>query len=485
MSQILDYPKQHSAFFKPAVSRSMKAASILVLIGLLAHAPQLYSKTEHDKDTSPEAGLFVSSYHSAATYDPRMRSAYHQFDVEREELPIADSAMLPDVRLSGSYRHERSDNIYTDPDSNFYDPEMPRSSGDLTDTHLRLSISQPLYDRSLLAEQRRARAHLDAAQYDLKRAEQELVHRTTEALLDAIHLSQQVHLHQARLDALEMRNRQVQRQYELGVGDQLDILEVQAHRDIAHAELLEAKSQRRDALRRVENITGSPPTIPQAWIRNAHLVKANFELQSEEYWLAQLANNLDYRAMQSIIEQRRASVVTSKAGHYPTVSLTLSHDERSSKDEFRDRSDSVISLDVMVPIYQGGRVSAQVRRATAQLKAEQARKDDFASELYQEVELKYLQLSDLAGRMRAISQSIQSTERYLAAAERGEGLGLRSQLDILDARSRLVDSQLQYAKALSDYLKADLAIHLHIGALSPERLAEYDQLFAELSNSEG
>lgn len=422
-------------------------------------------------------GLLHTLITTALEHDPQLRTAYKEFLADQEETALARSRFLPEVSFSAGYRYEDSDNIYTDPDSGFYDPNMERSSGRLGDDYLRLNVSQRLFDWKIVGESRRARAYVSESELRYTQAQQQLVLRIGEAFLDALYRAQQVHLSENRLEALEFKYSQVRRQHELGIGDRLDMLEVQAHRDMASADLVQAQSLLRDARTRVESITGTPLDIPSAWLEAAHLVEPFPQSSELDLWIEQVTNNLEYRISQLRTEQTRASLSSAKAERYPTINLSLSYEERSSDDPFRERNDKVASLDLSVPLYRGGWTSAQVRRNSAKLQANMARVDATIDEATQQIKIAHARVASLAERLRALSQSRQSSELYLQAAERGEVLNLRSQVEVLDARARLVDVQLQLAEALNQYLQADLELHYHIGSLMPERMRDYDTLF--------
>ena len=460
-----------------------KALYPLAIIWMLGAPASVIAEQQADDNAYVALGFISHLIEQALDFDPQLRSVYMEYKAGLEETRISRAGFYPKVDLRAGYRHEKSDNIYTDTDSGYYNPDLPRSSGQLDDTYWQLSVSQKIIDWRTIAEHRRASAVVSEVEHRLRQAEQELLMRTTEATLTALYHAQQLYLHETRLRALEMKERQVARQYDLGVGARIDVLEVRAHLDIARSELLEVRDALRAAKTRVANITGQPLQLPSEWIVSAHLAQTVDQDEDESFWMERITNNSEYLIMQNRLEQERASLSASKAGYYPDLSLNMTHNVVNSDDEFRERTDTTISLDFTIPIYHGGHTSASVRRATARVGAQQARLDSIIANVREETQLAYSRRLSQAELVSALKQSRESSQQYLFAAERGEDMGLRSPVDVLDARAQFLETELQLARALHEYLQADLSLHYQAGELDLSRVATYDMMFSQAASA--
>ena len=121
-----------------------------------------------------------------------------------------------------------------------------------------------------------------------------------------------------------------------------------------------------------------------------------------------------------------------------------------------------------------------MRQAQARLNAEQAQADKVVLDAQQMIAVSWAKQQNLYQRLQALKYSMVSAERYEQAAKRGETLGLRSQVDVVEANARLFQARERHAEALVAYLLADLRLHLETGQLEPNKLQEYDQLFSRL-----
>lgn len=422
---------------------------------------------------------FQEAVKTALQNDAEYRASQKIFEAEQEETSIAKSRLLPQISLSANYSYEDSDNIYTDRDSGFYDPKQPRSDGELTDTAWQVSLNQPLLDYSATFSLDAARASVEASSYRFRKAEQDLVYKTTELYLRVLYKAQLVYLNQNILDALSLKLEQSQRRSELGVGDNLELLEVQARKDLAHTDLLQAKSELEDEQTKLSIITGVQFTPPLAWVKNAHNIIPPKQVHTEEKILELARNNNDYQERLSKASQSSFTRKANNAEHYPTLYLGLRYSDRNSDDPLRESETMSASLNLNVPIYSGGKTSASIRQSLARFYAEQYMAESILLDTQQKISLAYAKKRNTNERLQALKHSAFSSERYLNAAERGVELNLRSQVDVLDARTQMLDVQLRLADALNQYLLADLTLQYQVSELTPEYTHFYDELFKQ------
>jgi len=436
----------------------------------------------HASDSEPEARQstelgFAETFNAAIIYDPQLKRTYWTYQAEQEETELGFSRLLPDIRLSAVYQYEDSDNIYTDVESSYYDPDQERSGGKLEDKYWRFNLRQPLFDVPAYQNYQRSKAVAQASGYRYKRSEQELIYRVAERYLSVLLAAQQVYLNQQKLDALELKMRQVERSKELGIGAQLQVLHVKSSRDLARSDLLQAKSQLSDAKTLLSNLTGVDVNFPERWIGSSDTITPGLLTSTQEEWLEGVNNNLSVKEAQARMNQEKHNLASSKGEHYPTLNLNLSYLDRTSEDNFRSRKDAVAAIELNVPLYSGGQTQAKVRKARARVLASKAELGYIIAEKEQQIKLSYNRLLSFKERLMALAESRQSGKGYLEAAERELSLNLSDQVNVLDARTKLVDTQLQIAQTLNDYLLSDLILRLEAGRLNQERLHDYDQLF--------
>lgn len=453
----------------------------LIIAGLPFSSVQAAVKPE--AVVTLETATFEQVLQAAMNHDSEYRAARYTLEGEREEIRIARSQLLPSLNFGAGYAYEDSDNIYTDKDGGYWseaNKDQARYSGQIEDNYWRFNLRQPIFDRSRSQNLNRAKNQVKAAQYRYEQVKQQLVFRVADVWLNLLYAQMKVHFSSENLESLDLRLAQAERQDQLGVGDQLELLDIGARRDLAQADLLAARSELDEKLLEIELMSGRKLLPPTNWVTKAHLLEVTQQPLNLEAWQAKVTGNHVYQEQLARVAMAEATRLGSRAGHYPTLNLNLDYTKRASEDEFREREGFTASLDLSLELYGGGRTSSALRQSQARLNAEQARADKAVLDAQQMVAVSWAKQQNLYQRLQALRRSMLSAERYEQAAKRGETLGLRSQVDVVEANARLFQAQERHAEALVAYLLADLRLHLETGQLEPNKLQEYDQLFSLL-----
>lgn len=446
--------------------------SLILCLTLGFHSAQANARVSQDRELG-----FADTLDAALDFDPQLKRAYWSYQAEKEEENIAFSNLLPNIRLNAGHQYEDSDNVYTDDGSGFYDPSQKRSTGELTDTYWRASLRQPLINYASYQNYKRGQTVAQTAEYRYQRAEQELIYRVTERYVTVLLSAQRVYLTQQKLDALNLKKAQVERALELGIGDKIETLYVKSERDLAHVDLLQAKSDLVDARTLLSNLTGFDVQFPKRWIGSSKTITPNLLTGTQADWLNSINSNYAVRVARSQIKQEQHGLSASKAEHYPVLDLNLHYLDRDSDDDFRTRKDTVAALELSIPLYTGGQTQSKTRRARAKVQASQAELDYIITEKKQQIKLNYNRMLAYRERLIALAESRESGKIYLEAAERQVALNLSDQVNVLDAQTALVDTLLKITETLKEYLLSDLILRLEAGQLDKDYLRHYDNLF--------
>ncbi|MEC8082303.1 MAG: TolC family outer membrane protein [Pseudomonadota bacterium] len=455
---------------------------LLALVMSASIAPALMAQTTITDDGLALESVqtrtmgFADALSLAKQNDPELKYAFHSYKAEQEADDISRANLLPNISLSSSYRYSDVDDYYTRNGATTVDT-VERSEEEQDDYSFQLNLQQSLINVSAWKAYSSAKEAVRQSQFSYNRAEQELIYRLSEAYLKTLLAAQRVYITQEKLESLQLKLDQTTRMNELGVGDRLNVLRARSSRDVAKSDLLQAKGLLDDAQTALENITGQMINMPDAWIKNGHLVLPNLLVGEQQAWLDQVPDNAQVLAELSNVRAKELESEASRAQHLPTLNFQLTYLDRTSDDPFVDSTRGIASLNLEIPIYSGGKTSAQARQAEAGRNAAQVRYEKALSDTRQAVKLAYTQLNSYHNRLLALDESRRSGQAYLEAAERQADLSLGSQVDVLEARTELYDIRLEFAKTLSDYLLADLNLLLETGQLNDAALVRYDQLF--------
>lgn len=388
-----------------------------------------------------------------------------------QERPMARSQLLPQVSATGGYLWQDSTNIQTEPDDFGLDQPAQRP-GEIDETYWQVQAQQPLFSLERWRKLGKADAKVGVAELELALVERDLALAVSEAYVDAYLGSRKVGLLEAQRESLELQVRQAQRAYDLGVGDRINLLEARSRLDQAIADAVEAENALDDALSELERLTGKRPAFDGYGLGNLTAVELVGPSGSPDDWVTRTASNLDVQRAQAERRLSESDTGVRRSGYFPELNLNLSYSDRTSDDELRESEDYRASVEFSVPLFRGGYTVSSVRQAELRAESSQKAVDHQRNLAVQEVRKRLRSLQGNQRRLVALGQAIESSKLFLDAAERGEQLGLRDLVDVLDARASLYDQRIQFVDTLGSFALDRLVLESAVGDLGSEDLAQ-------------
>jgi outer membrane protein len=193
-------------------------------------------------------------------------------------------------------------------------------------------------------------------------------------------------------------------------------------------------------------------------------------------------------ALQVLIGRTAAQVADKEvarrdAGHSPTLDLVAAvrNDRNVNFGQFggNDTRQASVSVELTVPLYQGGAVSSRVREAQADL--QRAQQELLNAERQALLDATQAQLGVQSGSAltQALKQALLSSETQLRSTQRGLQVGVRTRVDVLNAEQQLFATRKDLAAARYRTLVAGLQLRAAAGALAEADLRVLDTLLAD------
>lgn len=416
----------------------------------------------------------------ARDHDAELARYRYESEATAEERPIAHSQLLPQISASGGYLWQDSTNVQTDPEGFGLDQPATRP-GEFDEHYWRLQLQQPLFSLERWRDLDIADAQISVAELQLAVMERDLALSVSEAYVQAYLSSQRLGLLESQQALLALQLRQASRAFDLGIGNRVDLLEAQSRLDQAIADAVQAENELDNALSELERLTGVRPAMRGLAVGDLTIVSLDCNWGTGSDWVEKVSKNLSVQL--AIREQKVSEADTRKrrAGHYPEVNLSLSYSDRNSDDELRSSTDYTANVEVNLPLFSGGYTSANVRQGEKRIDAGQAVIEHEHNLAVQEVRTRLRALNGGMRRLEALQQAIESSELFLDAAERGEQLGLRDLVDVLDARASLFDQRIKFVDTLGNYALDRLKLYSAAGELDGEDLVEVMELLISMT----
>ena len=404
-------------------------------------------------------------YRDALANDAKFSAARAQFEAGQEKVVQGRAGLLPVIAASAtstwndvSYRASSASSDYTY-NSNGY----------------AVQLTQPLFRWQNWVQYKQGELQTALADSQYGQARQDLILRTAEAYFNVLNaedtLAAVSQLRTAAAEQLEI----AKTSFEVGTVTITDVHEAQSRFDLASAQEIAARNDldvRRESL---AQIIGKEPE-PLAGLRSGVELQRPQPDNIGEWVSAAEQGSFGVQAQQLAREIATREVSRVSGGHMPTLDLVATHSLNNRPSIFYDRSDATtVGLQLNVPLYQGGGVSSREREAAAlKLKAD-ADLEDARRSAALAARQSYLGVT----QVRALEAARLSSTSALEANKLGYEVGVRINIDVLNAQSQLADTLQKLSRARYDTLLAQLRLKAAAGTLGEEDVLAINALLAE------
>jgi outer membrane protein len=411
-----------------------------------------------------QAANLSDVFRDAQAYDAQYASARAADKAGQEKSVQGRAGLLPSVNLNANASH------------NTFESNLTSGTSQYSPNGVSINATQPLYRRQNQVQYAQSKEQVRIADLQFKLAEQDLILRVAQAYFDVLQSQDTIAFIDAQKAAITEQLASAKRNFEVGTATITDTNEAQARYDLAVAQEIAEQNTLNIRRRALERLIGKPAEALDTPVDPLQLKDASGSIDD---WAARAAKgNLQAEIQRIAMSIADQEVERNRAGHYPTLDAVagyaINNNQTIGPTQISTRVAS-IGLQLNVPIYQGGLVSSRVREAVAN--QEKARQDAEAAarEASLQARQDWLNVSSGAARVRALEQALVSSNAQLDSTKLGLEVGVRTNLDVLNAEQQVFSARRDLASARYAYLLAGLSLKAAAGILSPADLAEIDR----------
>ena len=417
-----------------------------------------------------KADDLVSIYNLARQNDPKFRAAESNYLAGLQKLPQARATLLPTINARAA--RDRND---TETITDAFIPGRPSGRFEFSSSEYSLSLSQPVYNGVVFAGLRQAKAEVRRAEAEYAAASQDMMLRVAEAYFGMLAAQDNLDFSQAEKRVIRRQLEAAEGRLKVGLTTITDVHDARARFEIAAAQEIEADNQlqdKREALRELTSrASGTLSRVGTA------MPLVTPEPADIDRWVEKsVAQNYSLLAKREAAESAREEVKRLQAGHYPTLDLVgarTRNDADGSVTGTGIRSDNtVLGLQLNVPLFQGGLVSARVTEAAHRFDAAQQDLELNRRQIERAARAAYLGVASGTAKVTALTQAVTASESALNAKTEGFAAGINTNLDVLDASRDLFRAKRDLAGARYDYLLNLLRLKQAAGTLSETDLVQ-------------
>lgn len=411
--------------------------------------------------------LFAASdllqvYQEALSQDPGLQSAKAANVAGQEALPQGRALLLPSINLSANTQ-------YNDIDTQFRGGSVFASARRKYNSNgVNVSLTQPLYRAQNFAQYAQAKFSVEQSDALYGAAQQDLIIRVSQAYFDVLLAQYNVTLAQAQKEAIAEQLAQAKRTFEVGTTTITDTHDAQARYDLTVAQEIAAQNDLEISQNALLQIIGRQPGELVTVRGDVPLVAP--EPSSMDVWVEKaVQNNGEVKIARAAFDIAAEEVNKARGGHHPTVDLFATYGDNATGGGTAGGSDvtsRVVGVQLNLPLFAGGATSSAVRQAVAN--QEKARQDLDVTQrrIAQLARQSYLGVTSGIAQVKALQQAVISNQSSFDSTKLGLEVGVRTSVDLLNARQQLFSARRDLAQALYSYILSRLRLSAAAGALT-------------------
>ena len=420
-------------------------------------------------------------YDAARGYDASFLAARALLDSAQYKAEQAKALNRPQVGLQVQAQRSNSDTPYS---------STVKSDTDTVSAGL--AASQSLYNPANSATISQAEKVLAASRADFELAEQDLIVRVAAAYFDVLAAQDTLGTTRANKTFISEQLASAKRNFEVGTATITDTREAQARFDLASAQEIIADNDLRTKSIALDQLVGRSAVSPKGLAVPVALPPVQPPVVDE--WVMRAdADHPTVRRATLGLDVARLETEKARAGNLPTVTLngtyakghvSTSGDSRIGTatvpfDSSGRSTNATVGVTMQWPLFAGYSVQNRIKET---LSLEEKSRNDLEAArrgVAQLTRQAFFGVQSGLAQVKALEAAESSSQLALEATQLGYKVGVRVNLDVLNAQSQLFTTKRDLAKARYDVLLGGLRLRQAAGLLKPDDVSSVNQLLAK------
>ncbi len=423
--------------------------------------------------SAANAADLLSVYREAAGYDAQFAAARASLDAGREKLPQGRSGLMPTIGVGAN-------TTWNDTEATSRTTPPVTREAEYNSHGWTATLTQPLFRWQNWAAYKQGELAAAVAEAQFAAARQDLMVRVSQAYFDVLLAQETAATAAAQKTAITQQLESAKRNFEVGTATITDTHEAQARFDLAVATEIAAQSDLIVKRQALQTLIGKDPEMLKALRSGAQITRPQPDDMAT--WAATAeTGNLSVAQAQAALEIADQEIGKQRAGHYPTLDLVATYGKSgtgysSSTGSGVDSKATTVGVQLAVPIFAGGYVASKDREAVALREKALADFHNARRQAALGARQAYLGVSSGLSQVKAYEAAVASSQSALESNKVGYDVGVRINIDVLNAQSQLFDTRQKLAKARFDTLIAQLKLKQAAGNLTEDDLVAINAL---------
>jgi outer membrane protein TolC len=392
-----------------------------------------------------------------------VESEHASADVRAERLR-ALSTLLPQVSATAEAAYEsisyREIGLKLPPIPGL--PKLPATSGGFGYQDVRVDVSQRLFDHELRERYQARKQDERASSLSVKDARDVVVLAVGTAYFQVAASTARVETVKAQVAAAQELDQLTANRVKSEVAPEIESLRAQVERQSAEQRLTDAHNQLeidKPTFARITGLAIDQPFELRDTPLPIHLADTSLEAATEEA----LRGRADLASAQAAVRAAEATFRAEKAQRLPVLSLNANYGGGGSNIGSLNQVYQIAGT-ISVPLYTGGRITADIGQAQADFDRRRAEYEDLRGRIAYDVRVAWLNVGasnssvQVAEKNRALAERaiVQSRDRYTN--------GVTNYLEVMQAQEAVAGADENYIQSLYSLNVATISLARAMGA---------------------
>jgi outer membrane protein len=412
---------------------------------------------------------FSKAYELALENTHSIKASVFKVEGSKQRVEQEKSQLYPQLNLSASYKKTQYD----------YNKNY-NASGDIIRQGLfnySLTLRQNIYNAQTYSKISLERSRSELYEVGVELEKEQLAQKVFKVYLDLLKNRNKIELYKSYLQYTKSRLDELNKKYDMFMASKMDLLEMKVEYKSAQIDLKKEKKLFTVNKLKLEQLIGATDYKLPSVNSDKHILTAIGSIKASVIDKNDFSSNLQLLKAKLALTLAKKDTHNAFVAHYPTLDLQASYSGYETDDPTSDSLYSDVQsvmLNFNLPIYNGGRVSSRVKELEFNY---DAAKEEYL-DTQKEIQVMYDEyIALLEASIESVSmyqEALESATLYVNAIEQGYKHGLKSVIDLNDAKNKQYEVRYKYIENI--YEMVDSYIGLLIVTNDFKNIALLDKL---------
>ncbi len=386
----------------------------------------------------------TEAYKTAIENSSKVKASKYRTESKAEEINEIYGRLYP--QLEGDVSYSKIDYERNEMAGRTSNPREKETSTDVGFT-----LSQVIYDPVLLSTLDVEKARTKIIAYDHEIDMQKIAVETLDTYMSVLNIKNKIELLKANLEYVTQNLKMIEEKYALSLVTKMDFLKVQVEYQKSQIDLVKEEKNYEVMFEKLKDITKLEDiTIPSINLNSLSdgYLKSIYAIIEKH---SNLDKNIEVLQSNTAVLMSKYEVENAKDMHLPDLSLSANYTKYITRDDTTDyKHYGRAMIKLRVPIFSGFSISSKV---TSKQLMQKSMEEDLRT-IEDEVNIRLNEnvnsLKSQLDTLNMYKSALISGETYLQSVQLAYDKGLRSIVELYDAKNKLFEIKYDYIQSIHE-----------------------------------